>query len=207
MRKSDFQKNHDEFEDWIDWYGDFLYRIVEAKRVIRNKYEKIELVEAFVLKCVVAWEILVEEDIITSLNRDSSTYADALDLRLRKHLSKDECRAIIVGHRYIDFKSISNIKSFAKKYLVPSQNPFAAIPTNFGKKIDEFVIMRNVIAHHSDYAWRSYKRLMISKYKYKRVPEPGDFLIATIRATGEYRWGEYFRTFLDCSEKMKESVK
>jgi hypothetical protein len=90
MRKADFTKNHDEFEWWVLWYGDFLKRVIEAKRVIRTRFEKQELVEAMVLRCAVRWEFLVIEDIITSLNRDSTAYAKALNLRLRRHPSRDE---------------------------------------------------------------------------------------------------------------------
>ena len=206
MKKSDFKTSHQEFEWWISWYGDFLYKIVEAKRVIKTKYEKTELVEAFVLKVATVWENLVEEDIITSLNRDCSVYGEYLGLRIRKHLNRDECRAIIIGHNYLDFKSIGNLKSFAKKYLAPAQNPFAAITSQATKKIDEFMIMRNVIAHYSDLAWRSYNKKMKEEYNYKRVPEPGDFLIAVDTRTNEYRWSKYFGTFLKCSEKMRNSV-
>lgn len=207
MKKSDFKTSHQEFEGWISWYGDFLYKIVEAKRVIKAKYEKTELVEAFVLKVATVWENLIEEDIITSLNRDSSVYGEYLGLRIRKHLTRDECRAIIVGHTYLDFKSVGNLKNFAKKHLAPTQNPFKAITTQTAKKIDEFMAMRNVIAHYSDFAWRSYMKRLKDKYNYKRVPEPGDFLIAVDPKTTEYRWSKYFRAFLKCSEKMRNSVK
>ena len=205
MKKSDFSTYHFEFVGWIQWYGDFLYRLVEARRVVRNKFERLELIEAFVLRFAVRWEVLVIEDIITSLNRDSSKYAEALHLRLRKHLSRDECKAILYGHSYIDFRSVEEVKSFGKKYLVSRLNPFGAISTADTKKINEFITMRNLLAHYSDLARRSYNRFMKNRYRYRRVPEPGEFLIAATRS-GEYRWGEYFRAFARASDDMMKKV-
>ena len=93
MRKSDFRKNHDEFENWIEWYGDFAFTLVNAKRVISRKFE---VLEALVLRVATRWENLVEQDIVISLNRDSSAFAIALDLRLPRHPSRDECEAVFL---------------------------------------------------------------------------------------------------------------
>jgi len=206
MRKANFATSHTEFETWIMWYGNFLRRLIEAQRIVRTKGEKLELVEALVLRCAVRWEVLVQEDIITSLNRDSSGYASALGLRLRKHLSRDECKAMLVGHRYLDFRSVADIKRFGKNYLSSAHNPFRAISSQCAEKIDEFMTMRNVLAHYSDFAWRSYHRFMQSKYNYKRVPEPGEFLIRPNTRSHEYRGSEYLRAFLQCSEDMRAAV-
>ena len=205
MKKADFNTCHIEFLSWIDWYGDFLHRLIESKRVVRTKFEKLELLEAFILRCAVRWEILVREDIITSLNHDSSVYAKVLNLRLRKHLSRDECKAILYGYRYLDFRSVEEVKSFGRKYLVPKFNPFEAIARAEAQKINEFLTMRNLLAHYSDLAWRSYYTFMKNRYRYKRIPQPGDFLIATARS-GEYRWSEYFRAFARASDDMMKKV-
>ncbi|KKK67365.1 hypothetical protein LCGC14_2954780, partial [marine sediment metagenome] len=45
MRKADFRTNHREFDTWVMWYGDFLHRVLGAKRVVRTKFEKMELLE------------------------------------------------------------------------------------------------------------------------------------------------------------------
>ena len=206
MRKADFDTSHTEFEIWITWYGNFLKRLIEAQRIVRTKVEKLELVEALVLRCAVRWEVLVQEDIITSLNRDSSAYASALGLHLRKHLSRDDCKAMLVGHRYLDFRSVADIKRFGKNYLSSAHNPFRAISSQCAEKTDEFMTMRNVLAHYSDFAWRSYYRFMQSKYNYTRVPEPGEFLTRTNARSHEYRWSEYLRVFLQCSEDMRAAV-
>lgn len=205
MRKADFRTNHREFDTWVMWYGDFLHRVLGAKRVVRTKFEKMELLEALVLRCAARWEVLVTRDIIVSLNRDSTAYASELDLRLRKHLSVDECKAILMGRSYIDFRSVREIKSFGKKYLVDVLNPFSAISKNAAKKIDEFATMRNLLAHYSDAAWRSFRAFMAKRYQYQRVPEPGAFLIRPVRGD-EYRWGVYLRAFLGASSDMLAKV-
>lgn len=207
MRKADFEKNHIEFESWIIWYGNFLKKLIETKRVVRTQFEKKELIEALVLRTAVRWEVLVEDDIITSLNRDSSAYADFMGLRLKKHLTRDESEAILIGHRYLDFRSVGDIKSFTKKYLVPTYNPFEAITPQIAEKIDEFMIVRNLLAHYSGHSWRAYRGMMAKKYEYKRIPEPGAFLIKPNPKTGTYRWTDYLTNFLRCSERMRKKVK
>jgi len=206
MRKADFKKNHLEFERWIIWYGDFLKKLIEAKKVVTSDFEKMELVEALVLRCAVRWEVLIEDDIIASLNHDSSAYANNLGLRLRKHLTRDESEAMIIGHRYMDFKSVADVKKFAKKYLVPKYNPFEHIPSPNAEKIDEFMIFRNFLAHYSGYSKRAYRKMMVKKYSYTRVPEPGAFLIKVNPKTHAYRWSDYLVNFLRCSEKMRLAI-
>jgi hypothetical protein len=205
MRKCDFMVNHEEFDSWMLWYGDFIKKAIDAKRIIRKRHEKKELIEAIVLRAAARWEVLIETDIVASINRDPSAYARALNLRLRQHLTKDECKAMVFGHRFLDFKSVGDVKSFGKRYLVPSANPFAAIPRAVGDRIDEFMTMRNLLAHYSDYSWRSYYRFMKNKYKYVRIPEPGEFLISSDRKGS--RWVTYFLNFLKASEKMVKAVK
>jgi hypothetical protein len=207
MRKSTFKTTHIRFSRWIVWYGDFLKRLIEARRVVRTKQEKLELVEALVHRVTVRWEVLVLEDIVTSLNRDSSKYAESLGLRLRTHLTKDECQAMLTGHRYLDFKSVGEIKDFGRKYLTPKCNAFRAIPQHASDLIDEFMVMRNFLAHYSPYARRSYERLMRGKYHYERVREPGAFLVTLDQSTQEYRWSKYLRAFFEASKEMLKAVK
>ena len=203
MRKVDFYKNHDEFETRIEWYGDFLARILAAKRVIKTKFEKLELVEAFMLKVAVSWEVLVEDDIIASINRDSSAYSSELGLRLRRHLTRDESEAILIGHRFLDFRSVGEVKSFAKRYLVDEYNPFKLIPRNIVSKIDQFIIIRNYLAHYSSSSMRAYNRMIKNCYNLNKIPEPGAFLIATSKRTGNYRWSDFLVAFLECSLRMR----
>ena len=43
------------------------------------------------------------------------------------------------------------MKSFGKRCPTDGANPFAAIPPQVGVLIDEFLVMRNLLAHYSDY--------------------------------------------------------
>jgi hypothetical protein len=204
MNKSSFKKNHEAFDTSMNIYRDMLNRFLCTPSIIRTRQEKHEIVEAFVLRCSVRWELLMTWDILTSLNRDSSQYATALGLKLRQHLPYDECKAILYGPRFLDFKGTQDVLSFSRKYLVPALNPFPAIGS-YKRKIDEFLLIRNLLAHQSDVSLRSYRKLLTDVYEYKRVPEPGTFLTA-INALGRYTWEGYFAIFLKVSQDMLASV-
>ncbi len=206
MKKIDFKYWHNDFDSWIVWYGDFMYRLIKAKRVVKTKFDKEELVEALILRCAVRWELLLTRDIIASLNKDSSYYAKELGLKLRKHLTKDECEAIFLGHRYEEFRSVRSVINFGKKYLNPKFNPFKGITPNQEKIIDEFFIIRNLLAHYSSSAFRKYNSMVKRNYKLKRVPEPCRFLMSANTVSGEYRWSKYLRTFLIASHSMIKSI-
>lgn len=207
MRKSSFKKSHQEFEKWLDLYEAYMEELAQitaakfAKRPIKT-----EIIEALVLRVAVRWERVVEEDIITSLNRDSSAYAAALGLRLRKHLSRDECIAMLIGTRYLDFKSVSDIKSFGTRYLTIKYNPFSGITTAAQNRIDQFFKIRNLLAHYSSFAFRSYRRMMKQDFKFTRIPEPGAFLLSKSPPGGPHRWHEFFQAFRLASSNMLAAV-
>jgi len=198
VRKTSFDKNHTYFERWVDWYGNFLdnhlYKL--------SQFEQHELLEAFVLKIAVKWEVLAIQDMITSLNRDSTRYSAEIGLKLRKHLTKDESEAILIGHRYIDFKSVGEVKKFAKKHLADKFNPFKLIDNDSSKKIDHFFAIRNYLAHYSSYSKRKYKAILTKDYNLRRKCEPGVFLSKVDKKTQLYRWVDFINTFLIVSRSM-----
>jgi len=206
MRKCSFEKNHREFEGWIRWYGQFISKLVLAKHVVRTKLQKLELMEALVLRCVVRWEVLVEQDIVASLNRDTSTYSAQTGLSLRKHLTRDECEAILVGHRYVDFRNVGAVKDFGKHYLSPKYDPFSAIPSKLATRIDDFICMRNLLAHYSKLAARTYQNRLAKRFSLRRIPEPGEFLNAVNPKSGMFRRDEYLHAFVETSELMVKAV-
>jgi hypothetical protein len=206
VRKANFRSNHREFDSWIRWYGRFIQKLLSAQRVVRYKGEKLELLEALVHRVSVRWELLVEQDIIISLNHDASTYAKALGLKLRRHLTMNECEAILTGFRYLDFKGVGDVKGFGKKYLVERYNPFRAISADHTRQIDEFLVMRNLLAHYSRRAWMSYRHAIRTNHRLQRVREPGEFLAAVNPRTRRYRWDDYLRNFLDASSQMLAAV-
>jgi hypothetical protein len=199
MKKASFNKNHADFEQKIHWYGKFL-----DKRLFNlEQREQYELLEAFVLRIAARWEVLIIQDIVTSLNHDASTYANKIGLCLRKHLTKDESEAIFIGHKFVDFKSVGDIKGFGKKYLSYKYNPFKKINSTIARNIDQFFTIRNYLAHYSSYARQKYKYMMIKNYNLKRICEPGVFLSKINKRTKKYHWVEFIETFLKCSHIMK----
>lgn len=180
--------------------------MIASKQVVRYKYEKIELIEAAVHRVCMRCDVLIEEDIITSLNRDSSVYANELGLKLRKHMVRDECEAVLLGHRYLDFRSVGDVKAFGRRYLRAKYNPFEAIIPTLADTIGDFFIIRNVLAHYSGYTRRSYTRMMKRKHQFKRLPRPGDYLVAVNSRTKTIRWTEYLEVFLQTSDFMHKRV-
>ena len=199
MKKASFNKNHKDFEGWMDWYGQFLDKHLHTL----SQFEQHELLEAFVLRVAVRWEVLVIQDIITSLNRNSSKYSAEIGLNLNRHLTRDESEAILIGHRYIDFKNAHQVIDFSKRHLVDRLNPFKLIDPNISKKIDQFFTMRNYLAHYSSYARRKYKRMITKDYKLNRVYEPGAFLSKVDKKSKLYRWVDFITTFIKCSHSMQ----
>lgn len=205
MKKSSFQKNHDDFEMWLYIYADLIDGILRAKRVIRDKNDKFELVEALMLRIASLWDMLVEEDLIDALNKDPSKYAEELQLRLRKQYSRDECEALLVGTRYLDFKSVEQVQDFAGRYLVDEHNAFRLIPADSRTLINEFTVtMRNYLTHYSSFTRRAYERLMKKKCRFKNIRQPADFLVARSRQSGNRRLDDYLDAFFTASEEMRK---
>jgi hypothetical protein len=211
MRKLSFSENHKFFDAWIQVYDKLLLEVTHKLRFggfpkkLRRTL-KAEFVEALALRCATRWEQLCEKDILASLNRNSSQYQKALGLRLRKHLTRDECHAIVIGHRYLDFKSVGDVKDFGKKYLVDRWNPFKGISSRHAKRIDEFLAIRNYITHYSSAATRAYRRILTNEFKYRRVIDAGHFLMALVRSSKQHRWGQFLDALLAASDEMRAAV-
>lgn len=67
MRKADLAKNHDEFEEDMNWYIDFLIRILDQ---IEEGEDIIEILESLVIRLCAVWEAFIEEEMIDCLNID-----------------------------------------------------------------------------------------------------------------------------------------
>ena len=206
MRKAAFEINHKKFDDWLWSYSDFILDLIDSEKLARTKYQKSELLELAVLKVCMRWDVLIEQDIITSLNRDSSIYAKKIGLNLRKHMTRDECEAMLIGHRFLDFRSAGDVKGFGKKHLNPKYNPFGAITGELIKIIDNFFIIRNIVAHGSRYAWHTYTAMIKKNHSFKKIPKLGDYLLGVDRKTKNIRWTIYIEAFLETSNLMLKRV-
>ena len=213
MGKLSLRVEFDKFFALISEYTDLLLKIFEAKEVVIPPQKKKEILteilhsekkhihEAFVLKIYVAWELLIENLFIECLRRDPSQYAKYKALKLPKKLTEGVCRGLISGLGYFDFRDTGDLKGKAKRVLVGKHNPFAQIPPDEGKKIDEFCIIRNYLAHYSDSSRQSLMRMYKNVYALP-FHEPGDFFFEFDKQNRQIRFANYTNAFLKAADKM-----
>lgn len=205
IKKASVEVTFDNFFDWMNWYMKLLDKIYNAQRVIAKPDEKREIFEAFVLKIHVIWEIFVEDLLVDCLNKDTSQYAEYIGIkRLRKHLPRNICKAMVLGMSYLNFRDVPDIKGKANNILVSQYNPFASITNPALKKMNEFYCIRNYIAHYSETAKRSLWKIYKNTYKMGRFREPGHFLMAWDRKTKKIRFDNYIIAFLDSVKEMAD---
>lgn len=197
MRKASLKRTLLDFQMNMGWDIYLLTKIEKAKRIIGSLDEKRSVFEVFVFRICANWEILVEDLLIDCLNKDTSQYSEYTGFQIRRNMSRDECKAIIMGTGYLDFKGISDLKKNAKKILIPNYNPFKRIPHINGMKIDEFFSMRNYLAHYSDAAKRSLRNIYETQYGLHTFRQPGEFLLAKDKTDNISRMDVYIDNFID----------
>ena len=213
MGKYSLKAEFNKFFVRINEHTDLLLKIFEAKKVVippekRKEIlteilpsEKKQIHEAFVLKIYVAQEVLVENLFVECLSRDPSKYAEYKGIRLAKRLTKDVCRSLVSGLGYFDFKDTGDLKGKAKKVLAPRYNPFKMIPSDEGKKIDEFCVIRNYLAHYSNSSKQSLMRMYKNKYSLT-FREPGDFFFEFDKQDKQIRFANYTNAFMKAADEM-----
>ncbi len=220
MQVSSLKAEFDNFFASIIQHTDLLVKIVKTTRIILPPHEEKEILpaflqtekkqihEAFVLKICATWEILTENVFIECLLRDTSKYRERTGIVLpRKKLTKDICKGLVSGLSYFGFRDVPDLKGKAKKFLAERYNPFKKIPNDVSKKIDEFYLMRNYIAHRSDAAKQSLKRMYKQTYK-MRFRFPGNFLFDTVEFVEsgergkEIRFANYTKAFEKAADEM-----
>jgi len=200
MKKSAIELTLNNFLHWMELYNSISEKIIDDKSLFTENEEKIEIVESLVLKICSQWEVLIEELFVDCLNRDSAQYSEFIANRLPKHIPRAQCSAMIQGMGYFDFKGTSDIKRKAKLILTKEFNPFNEIGRGDGNKIDELYILRNYIAHLSNQAERSLKKMYTDKYHLKRFQEPGRFLMAIDKRTKKPRMDSYAESLYSAVE-------
>jgi hypothetical protein len=168
--------------------------------------EKRSVFEAFVLSICASWEILVQELLIDCLNQDTSGYATYTGFQVPKHMTRETCKAVLLGVAYLDFKSIGHLKDISKKILIQSCNPFLKIPAKQGQKIDDFFIIRNYLAHRSYAARRALNNVYKNNYGLRNFVAPGSFLLAQDNEEHIARIGMYINNFKNASHHMGRSL-
>jgi len=200
MRKADLRKNHHEFDGILGWYAEFLTRVLRAKRVVRAQ-DKREIAESVLLRLCAYWESFVEKELVDCANIDCAQLAKYTGVQLPKHLSIAMCEAILMGGRYLNWRSVGELKSLARKVLPDHVDPFAKITAATERKIDEVYVIRNYLSHHSKASRRALMQ-MYTKYGLKRFKEPGAFLLAK----SNRRLVEYGTAFENASAEMAQII-
>lgn len=158
--------------------------------------EKAEVYESFVLKICATWETFIEDLLGLCLSKDTSRYSQYIGTKFPKCPPKELCATLISGYRYFDFKNVDGLKGISKNILVAAYDPFSKIPRKESKKIDEFFLIRNYVAHRSRVAKRSLSRLYREVYHLQEFQEPGAFLLSPLHErTKEVHFGEYTGAF------------
>lgn len=202
MRKSSFEVTLRDFYRNMSWDIAFLTKIEKAKRVVGLVDEKRDVFEAYVFKICANWEILVEDLLVDCLNKDVTRYKEFTGFKIPRNISRQTCKAIILGTGYFDCKSVSDLKQKAKKMLAPQCNPFGEIPKSNGNTIDEFFALRNYLAHYSDVAKRSLEKIYKNRHSLTSFRVPGEFLLAKDRRKKMPRMGVYINNFIETVDVM-----
>lgn len=124
MKKPSFEATLNLFYGYMWWDITLLMKIEKAKHTVKSRDEKRGIFEAFVFRICANWEILVEDLFIDCFSKDTSMFQRSTGFNIDRHLSRETCRAIILGPHYFDFKSIADLKKQAKQAIIPQYNPF-----------------------------------------------------------------------------------
>lgn len=202
MKKSSSEPSLFNFHRTMNRDIDLLMKIETARSVVKSLEAKRSIFDAFVFHICAKWEILVEDLLLDCLNKDTSRYAEYTGFNLPKHISRETCKAIIIGLQYFDFKSVGDLKKMSNQMLTPLCNPFAKITSAQAKKIDEFFTIRNYLAHRSYKARRSLLKVYQDTYGMRNFVEPGTFLLAREKGAQIPRMGAYINNFKDTANMM-----
>jgi len=219
MRIPSLKAEFDNFFASMTQHTDLLVKIIKTTRIVLPPHEEKEILtkllqsekkqihEAFVLKICAAWEILAENIFVECLSRNTSKYAASKGFILPRKLTKNTCKGLISGLSYFVFRNMQDLQGKANKFLEDHCNPFKKVPNDVSRKIDEFYQIRNYIAHRSDTAKQSLRRMYKYLYKMKFRP-PGNFLFDTVKFVEssergkELRFANYSKAFEKAADEM-----
>src|SRR4030095_7144174 len=200
MRKAELRKNHEEYDEAIKRYRDFIKKCLNAKNVIKSQ-EKQDLAESVLLRVCAYWQSFTNEHIVDCVNIEHAGLKQYFGLKKMHHPNRELCEALILGDRYRSFRSWDDFLGFSKKVLPANSNPFLEVRKSHMGLIDEVYIIRNYLSHYSAYARRKLHSMYKNKYKMSKFLEPGRFLLA-YKAKRLWR---YFDAFDAVSNDMKKS--
>jgi hypothetical protein len=199
MRKADLRHNHKTFEAALTRYRAFAEKVIQAKRVIGTTAEKRDLAESTLLRVCAQWERFVDEHIVDCVNRDHSKLREYFSVAIPPNPSWDLCHALIIGAKYLDFRSIGELAGFTAKILPDASNPFKKIGKAEHRMIDETFKMRNYLSHYSQASRRALEKVYGKQYGMKRFIEPGAFLLAD--------QGSRLLTYIDAFQRASTAMR
>jgi len=177
MKKRYLEDLFSTLEENLDWYLDFFQKVIEAQRVLGQREEKKEISEMIILRLCATWEYYTEKILICCFSMNTKKYADFYGIRLRKSINIGIAERLLLGTNYKDFKSVGDLRGFAKKYLEDKYNPFTNIVRSHRVEIDYLFILRNYLTHYSSFAKKQVAKYYNDVLKVRRWHEPGYFLI------------------------------
>lgn len=202
MRKASIKQNHEDFESSLDVIEKAALHVLARPGQLGIE-ESGALLNGLALALAGRWEEVVDEDFVDALNRDTSQYAEYLDLDLPKNLSRDMCFGLLVGDGYLDFRNTGQIVGRAKRVLVAANNPFVSMTKTVRRSIDQFYVLRNYLAHRSARARRAYDAMLKADFDYKYFSKPGTFLRAKGNSLGKPRILFFIHRFREASQAIR----
>lgn len=162
----------------VQWYRKFLKKVIDCKRVLGQRAEKKELAEMVILRLCATWEYYSENILVACVSSDTTKLSKLLNVKLEKMISISLAEACLFGTEYKDFRSVGDLKGYAKKVIVDNYNPFNNIDAKDEAKIDQMFNMRNYLSHYSAKSKRALAKLYKNALLKGAHREPGNFLIS-----------------------------
>lgn len=191
MKKSQIGVTIDNYVNCMNDYIVILNKLADDQTVFSSKGEKIDIIEAFVFKLCAEWEVFVETLLVDCLNKDTSKYSEFMGLKIPKHVTRDQCIAMVSGLGYFDTKGINDLKNVVKNILTSSNNGFKEIKKADGLLIDDLFTIRNYLSHFSYKSERGLKKMYKNRYQLRTFRTPGEFLYAIDKKNKQMRIGNY----------------
>lgn len=205
MRKASIRANHVRFEARLDSVQGVVERIFHPNSGL-DAAERDLCLEGLALLLASYWEELIDDDFVDALNRDTRQYAAHVGVTLPKNLSRDICFRLLVGSGYLDFRSVEELQRQARNLLVQANNPFRHIRPLFRQVINDFLRLRNYLAHRSQKAYRAYSQMLSDRYQYQRSISPGQFLRVQLAQPRQRRYSYFVDVFRQTSEAMRRAA-
>ena len=135
-----------------------MTRLHLAKRL--GERELASLYEALFLQSVVAFELMIEDIFLGLVTGQIIHQRPAKPLVTFPNLPA--ARKIVMRDRYLNWLPYENLKKISEIYFVPDKNPFSGCPIPHTQEMRKAYLIRNYIAHKSEYARHIFETEVVS---------------------------------------------